>query len=269
MSENPNQSKLLSSILSQRSSSLESETSMSPTSILESKPFSAIKTPRKNLHWDNFGTKGIGLGIIDSLTNDETNQKFSNKMIVFGTQLKIQIPRPQSISIEPLNSPIEFGIKTKEMQLALYSPAASRVPETIFTGCLSRREMELSEDYTCIITHGPNPKTTHIFDNCIIESCVDRLIPPKKNDKVCAEQSEEPVVVYPSESFLSHCYSCKKSIALGEEDIYIYRGEHAFCTEDCRTEGIIIIEKAEEEEKSSLKTEEEEEYVLVKKKAIL
>lgn len=223
MSENPNQTKLLSGILSQRSSSLELETSLSPTSILELKPFLAIKAPRKFFHWDSFGTKGIGLGIIDSLTNDKTNQKSNNKMIVFGTQLKIQIPQPQSSSIEPLNSPIEFGIKTKAMQLALYSPAAFRVPETICTGFLSQREMELSEDYTCIITHGPNPKTTHIFDNCIIESCVDELIPPKKDNKDCAKQSEEPVVVYPSEIFLSHCYTCKKSITLGKQDIYIFR----------------------------------------------
>ncbi|CAI0629581.1 unnamed protein product [Linum tenue] len=33
--------------------------------------------------------------------------------------------------------------------------------------------MELSEDYTCVISHGPIPKTTHIFefDDCIVDAC--------------------------------------------------------------------------------------------------
>ncbi|CAN0858558.1 FCS-Like Zinc finger 10 [Linum grandiflorum] len=33
----------------------------------------------------------------------------------------------------------------------------------------SQREIELSEDYTCIISYGPSPKTTHIFGDCILE----------------------------------------------------------------------------------------------------
>jgi hypothetical protein len=41
----------------------------------------------------------------------------------------------------------------------------------VFSRCLSTSEMELSEDYTCVITHKPIPRTTHIFYNCIIESC--------------------------------------------------------------------------------------------------
>ncbi|KOM43809.1 hypothetical protein LR48_Vigan05g141400 [Vigna angularis] len=34
--------------------------------------------------------------------------------------------------------------------------------QRIFMGCLSASEMELSEDYTPVISHGPNPRTTHI-----------------------------------------------------------------------------------------------------------
>ncbi|KAK4477070.1 hypothetical protein RD792_016276 [Penstemon davidsonii] len=30
-------------------------------------------------------------------------------------------------------------------------------------------EIELSEDYKCLTTHGPNPKVTHIFDDYILE----------------------------------------------------------------------------------------------------
>ncbi|KAF8117925.1 hypothetical protein N665_0008s0263 [Sinapis alba] len=38
-----------------------------------------------------------------------------------------------------------------------------------YSRSLSAREMALSEDYTCIISHGPNPKTTHIFGDCILD----------------------------------------------------------------------------------------------------
>jgi hypothetical protein len=45
----------------------------------------------------------------------------------------------------------------------------------IFMGCLSAIEMELSEDYTCVISHGPNHKTTDIFEDYIVESCCGRV----------------------------------------------------------------------------------------------
>ncbi|CAI0423413.1 unnamed protein product [Linum tenue] len=56
-------------------------------------------------------------------------------------------------------------------------------------------EIELSEDYTCVISHGPIPKTTHIFDDCIIDACcgVFTLDPSVK------EASDD---FYPSESVI-------------------------------------------------------------------
>ncbi|CAI0448225.1 unnamed protein product [Linum tenue] len=55
--------------------------------------------------------------------------------------------------------------------------------------------MELSEDYTYVISHGPIPKTTHIFDACIIDACcgVFTLDPSVK------EASDD---FYPSESVI-------------------------------------------------------------------
>ncbi|KAJ9549680.1 hypothetical protein OSB04_022223 [Centaurea solstitialis] len=41
---------------------------------------------------------------------------------------------------------------------------------------LSASEIELSEDYTCVRKHGPNPKTTHIFGDCILERHDDEFI---------------------------------------------------------------------------------------------
>lgn len=101
---------------------------------------------------------------------------------------------------------------------------------------LSAREIELSEDYTCIISYGPNPKTTHIFGDCILECHTNELsnfdtesaFPQEVN---CPEGST-PI---PSDEFLSFCYSCKKELKT-EDGIYMCRGEKAFCSFDCGAE---------------------------------
>lgn len=82
-------------------------------------------------------------------------------------------------------------------------------------GSLSAREIELSEDYTCIISYGPNPKTTHIFGDCVLECHTNEL--PNVN-----ELSQEADCLDSSASFLSFCYSCKKKLEEGD-DIFIYR----------------------------------------------
>ncbi|CAN1246712.1 FCS-Like Zinc finger 8 [Linum grandiflorum] len=68
--------------------------------------------------------------------------------------------------------------------------------------------MELSEDYTCVISRkGTNPKTTHIFDNCVVENYFCLSSENSMND---------------SRDFLSFCYTCKKSLEQ-KRDIFIYR----------------------------------------------
>ncbi|XP_020591701.1 protein MARD1-like [Phalaenopsis equestris] len=166
----------------------DSEAIMSPTSILESKLFSAINKPfsteksHRKPYCGNEDSSAIGLALVDSLTKENLEKKTLNRnsrMVLFGSQLKIQIPSVKTSSCSSAVSvdqsprtPIEFGIKNKNLQLALHSPAALQPsPPRIFTGRLSPKEMELSEDYTCVISYGPNPKKTHIFDNCVVESC--------------------------------------------------------------------------------------------------
>lgn len=236
----------------------ETETVMSPTSILDSKPFSGLRNPfwsesnnTKNTsergtkrYWDKLDTKGIGLGIVDALNEEKSDLEASkpeSRMVLFGSQLKIQIPPlPPSVlsPAESPKSPADFGIKTRNSLLGSCSSCLSPQqpkksnsgssnsgPETpnssrVFTGCLSASEMELSEDYTCVITHGPNPRTTHIFDNCIVESCcgvVGFSAAAKKYNGFLSGPSS-----YPSENFLSFCYTCKKNLGQGK-DIYMYR----------------------------------------------
>ncbi|KAJ9190131.1 hypothetical protein P3X46_001360 [Hevea brasiliensis] len=118
-------------------------------------------------------------------------------------------------------------------------------------GSLSAREIELSEDYTCIISYGPNPKTTHIFGDCILECHTNEMSNFDKTQNLGFELPQEANCLevegptsHPSDEFLSFCYSCKKKLEKGD-DIYIYRGEKAFCSFDCHSEEIFAEDEIE------------------------
>ncbi|KAL1552443.1 FCS-Like Zinc finger 10-like isoform X1 [Salvia divinorum] len=106
-------------------------------------------------------------------------------------------------------------------------------PGTSFISSIPASEIELSEDYTCVRTHGSNPKVTHIFGDCILECHNDFL-----------KNNEDVLPPYPSEDFLKFCFSCKKR--LDGEDIFMYRGEKAFCSSTCRSQEMEIDEEVEE-----------------------
>ncbi|KAK2404812.1 FCS-Like Zinc finger [Trifolium repens] len=262
-------------------------TMMSPTSILDNKPFSVFKknpfwsetnnskTQHEHKHcWDKLESKVVGLGLVDVLVdekNNEVNSKSENRTVLFGSQLKIQIPpflpTSSTFSSSSESSPLsrgEFSIKARNSHLGFSSGSFSLSPvgksssggcansvletetETsnsssngVFKGCLSTSEMELSEDYTRVISHGPNPRTTHIFDNCIIESsCFDvGFSVSVKENEYCFSH----LTCYPSESFLSKCFHCKKNLEQGK-DIFMYRGEMAFCSNECRSQGMLLEE---------------------------
>ncbi|PIA44963.1 hypothetical protein AQUCO_01700498v1 [Aquilegia coerulea] len=206
------------------------------------KNISTNKSPKEpcleNKHpWvKKLDSRGVGLGLVDALNDENSDQnifKPSSRMVLFGSQLKIQIPSlspaPPS-SAEYPQSPGDFGIKTRNSQLELLSASPRKSPfgsvssgvessPRVFTGCLSASEMESSEDYTCVITHGPNPKTTHIFDDCIVEDCCGIVgFSALRNESwLLSDQSSSP-----SNDFLSFCYTCKKDLGQGK-DIYIYR----------------------------------------------
>ncbi|XP_042427290.1 FCS-Like Zinc finger 8-like [Zingiber officinale] len=138
---------------------------MNPNSIPEPKHLSFSKQQQQQPAKPplELRSKPIGLGIVDALIEDAA--KGSRSMILFGSQLKTKIP-----SMDSPSSPIEFGVKNKDSLLALVSPGAPFSPPAFAAGSVSVAELEKSEDYTCIISRGPNPKTTHIFDDCVLES---------------------------------------------------------------------------------------------------
>uniref|UniRef100_J3N2S3 FLZ-type domain-containing protein n=2 Tax=Oryza brachyantha TaxID=4533 RepID=J3N2S3_ORYBR len=99
---------------------------------------------------------------------------------------------------------------------------------------MSPGEMEMSEDYTCVIARGPNPRTTHIFDNRVVRSSgacfpAEIWLPSAGKD----------------DGFLRYCHGCSKDLGLGK-DIFMYRGEKAFCSRECRHHEMLFDEGIEE-----------------------
>ncbi|KAJ7958699.1 DUF581 domain-containing protein [Quillaja saponaria] len=136
-----------------------------------------------------------------------------------------------------------------------------------FIGSVSASEVELSEDYTCVISHGPDPKKTHIFGGCILGCQSNDLSNLSKNEEKgvgVPQEAKKDVGVrqeansfensnftqYFSNGFLSFCYNCNKKLEEGK-DIYIYRGEKSFCSLTCRALEIMVDEELEKSKKSS------------------
>lgn len=205
----------------------------SPTSILNTRalnpfvnnPFSydtteAVSSPNKSLHsWDKIDSEGIGLALVDSLQDDQIKQQNSAKPnVLFGTQLKLKIPpfSPSKVSqFESQTSSAFFGVRTKDsLQSASGCENSGICTEdsgrVVVTGVVSLSEMELCEEYTCVKSYGHNPRTTHIFDNCIVGTYSSVSL-PHNNSHSTSESN-----------FLSFCYSCKMHLD-HTKDIFIYR----------------------------------------------
>ncbi|GFP87718.1 hypothetical protein PHJA_000915500 [Phtheirospermum japonicum] len=142
-------------------------------------------------------------------------------MVLFGSSLKIQVPCVVSPNESP-KLPTNIGIKTTNSHLGQFSPVKSLfgLSNSGILSNLSASEMDLSEDYTRMISYGPNPRTTHIFDDCIVESCcgVVKFSESRRDNVSFLGRS----MSYPSDHFLSFCYECKKNLGQGK-DIYMYR----------------------------------------------
>lgn len=70
---------------------------------------------------------------------------------------------------------------------------------------LSASEIEQSEDYTCIISHGPNPKMTRIFGDCILESHFIGSSSFKKSD---SKEEEDSLSCCGNKALCSSGYCC-------------------------------------------------------------
>ncbi|PKA63423.1 hypothetical protein AXF42_Ash005318 [Apostasia shenzhenica] len=211
----------------------DSDSVSSPTSPLDHRIFSNLagsflRSPRSpGRSWD---CSRVGLSLVDSLRDDDkTLGRSESKNILLGFQIRSKTPL-STPEVEELgkndHNPKEtcaFASDSKNPHMCSLPSFRGRLEAKCLSGSLpvsidsihgfmgvniSASEIELSEDYTCIISHGPNPKTTHIFGEFILENYL--------------KEEERGFNPFPCNDFLSFCSFCKKKLEVGE-DIYMYR----------------------------------------------
>lgn len=185
----------------------------SPTSILDARALSPFvfgnpfSTPPNKIRtsWDKPDSKGLGLALVGAFKDEDNPIRDHSETNKGNVLLRVKIP------FESQTCADDFGTKTKDSKNS--SGSGSFAKDDCASTCvraLSWSEMELSEEYTCVISHGPNPKTTHIFNNCIVVETYYSL-PQNQNSHSAA-----------SSNFLSFCHTCKKHLDQ-TKDIFIYR----------------------------------------------
>jgi len=187
----------------------------SPTSILDARalspfafgnPFLYKISPPSRTSWDKPHSKGLGLALVGALKDDDDNPVHDNSETGKGNVLlRVKIP------FESQTCGDDFGTKTKDSKNSSGSGICAKDDcASPSARALSWSEMELSEEYTCVISHGPYPKATHIFNNCIVVETYYSL-PQNQNSHSAT-----------SANFLSFCHTCKKHLDQ-TKDIFIYR----------------------------------------------
>ncbi|KAI3711827.1 hypothetical protein L1987_70375 [Smallanthus sonchifolius] len=171
----------------------------------------------------------VGLGIVVAL-NDESP--------VHNTQNPV-------FSVSPRSNPIQIFGKRPTMEDV---------------------EIELLEEYTCVISHvgGNLVKKREYFDDGVkrkirVNGWVSTNSGIGGGGVFCSPSPPGGGgggVVFEDVDFLSSCYLCNKK--LHGLDIFMYRGEKAFCSEECRYKQISI---EEHKEKYASRVKKQPEYV--------
>ncbi|XP_062201416.1 uncharacterized protein LOC133903936 [Phragmites australis] len=184
-------------------------------------PFSRNGSRRSQRHrpWE---ARPVGLGLAGALNGEAPG---ATTMVLTGQRLRPVQTTNAPCSPSPSPSPSaskEFGVKSCPI------PAfADRSAQSSPRRCLSPSEMMASEDYTRVIARGPNPRTTHIFDDrVVVDSCGFTAVGAGSGE----------------DEFLRWCHGCCKDLGEGK-DIFMYRGEMAFCSHECRYREMLFDEE--------------------------
>lgn len=208
---------------------------------LKTLPFflSSSNSNDQNKSVKRFGEQNgvVGLGIVVALNNDSPGQNNNN------TQ-----------------NPV-FAVSPRSDPIPIFSSKRPNTKDDV--------EIELLEEYTCVISHVGNNliKKREYFDDGLM----------RKNGSLATSYwvstngggggggvfcaPSPPVVsgggmmVFEDVDFLSSCCLCKKK--LQGLDIFMYRGEKAFCSEECRYTQISV---DEHKEKYASKVRKQPEY---------
>uniref|UniRef100_A0A5B7BQA3 FLZ-type domain-containing protein n=1 Tax=Davidia involucrata TaxID=16924 RepID=A0A5B7BQA3_DAVIN len=190
----------------------------SPRSPLELK----IQSPRGVTNYD---LGGVGLGIVAALGKSGDGE--------------IQIRKAVCSLNLNRSSPI---------------PVNSVKNSTRFRGVVEDTDMDSMENYTFVTCHGPNKSYTRVYCDGVeygSRSGHDRTgFDRSKNHvgvgvfDISPARFGEDITGFPTSDFLSSCHLCRKK--LDGKDIYMYRGEKAFCSTECRYRQIVMDERKEQ-----------------------
>ncbi|CAO2841661.1 unnamed protein product [Amaranthus hypochondriacus] len=191
----------------------------SPRSPLDCK---VLQSPRrlKNYCIDQKGG-GVGLGIIVALDN-KSSSSTKNDVGSCGGEILAKYAICSQIWSNPINVNNLSYVQNDEKNL-----------------CIEDEMME--EEFTYVTCHGANKSTTRVYycgnefahqpKICNKIGVFNISSPANFLDEFCDSESD----------FLSSCCWCKKG--LHGKDIYMYRGEKAFCSEECRQRQIMKDER--------------------------
>lgn len=142
----------------------ESETafSMSPTSVLDAAAAfapGADGAGKRRRPWRARDNNGLA----DALDCSDHQQQQQQERIVLAATSSSSLVRSCS-----LDRRVEFGVKNKSSWLPLRACGGR---EATSSAPADPREIiePSSEDYTCVISRGPNPRTVHIFGDRVVE----------------------------------------------------------------------------------------------------
>ncbi|KAJ7956011.1 DUF581 domain-containing protein [Quillaja saponaria] len=162
----------------------------------------------------NYDLGGVGLGIVVALDKKsyEGGREVLLKYAISGSNLN----RSNPIPVHPIKNQDGFQFRKGGFN-------------EIDVG-------SLEEDYTYVTSHVPNKTFTKVYFNGGEAQILSSGY--QKQRHVEAEPS------FPTSDFLSSCHLCRKK--LHGKDIYMYRGEKAFCSTECRSSQIMMDERKEQ-----------------------
>lgn len=135
----------------------------------------------------------------------------------------------------PTNKAVYNRNSNRSLPITVISSSSSKNPAR-YTGEFEETEMDSFEEYTIVTCRAPGNKShTKVYGDrkefqgrkCNRPSVFN--ISPAKIGGFPA---------YPDSDFLSSCHLCQKK--LHGKDIYMYRGEKAFCSTECRYRQIVM-----------------------------
>ncbi|KHN07883.1 FCS-Like Zinc finger 13-like [Glycine soja] len=162
----------------------------------------------------NYDLGGVGLGIVVAL-DKSNNEVAAREVLPKHTVCTSNLNRSGPIPVHYTKNPDEFDVEE-------YTYVTCRVPNKTFTkvyydggeGDIIRRQNNNNNKNNVVVLRRTEPQP---------------LIEPESS--------------YPTSSFLSSCHLCGKK--LHGKDIYMYRGEKAFCSPECRSSQITMDERKE------------------------